>query len=104
MEARLEVNASTVLLKVEGTSALWPKESTRAGTPVVCHDHVEPMQWRHLNVVNKECVIVCALPRGRRGHDSKVYRVTPPWEGRSKLFVTGRFKTSHRGAVENQPV
>ncbi len=45
------------------------------------------MQWRHLNVFNKECVIVCALPRGRRGDDSKVYRVTPPWEGRSKHFT-----------------
>ena len=45
------------------------------------------MQWRHLNVFNKECVIVFALPRGRRGDDSKVYRVTPPWEGRSKHFT-----------------
>jgi transposase len=45
------------------------------------------MQWRHLNVFNKECVIVCALPRGRRSNDGKVYRVTPPWEGRSKHFT-----------------
>jgi transposase len=45
------------------------------------------MQWRHLNVFNKECVIVCALPRGRRGDAGKVYRVTPPWEGRSKHFT-----------------
>jgi hypothetical protein len=40
--------------------------------------HVEPMQWRHLNVFNKECVIVCALTRGRRSNDGKVYRFTPP--------------------------
>jgi transposase len=45
------------------------------------------MQWRHLNVFNKECVIVCALPRGRRSNDGKVYRVTPPWEGRSNHFT-----------------
>ena len=56
-------------------------------TKVTCHDHVEPMQWRHLNVFNKGCVIVCALPRGRRGDDGKVYRVTPPREGRSKHFT-----------------
>jgi len=87
VEARLEASSSTFLLKVEETPHLWPEESTRAGTPVTCHDHVEPMQWRHLNVFNKECVIVCALPRGRRGDDGKVYRVTPPWEGRSKHFT-----------------
>jgi hypothetical protein len=60
VEARLE--ASAFVLKVEETPDLWPEESARAGTPVTCYDHVEPMQWRHLNVFNKECVIVCALP------------------------------------------
>ena len=73
VESRFEPESSTFFLKVEETPELWPEESARAGTPVVCHDHVEPMQWRHLNVFNKECVIVCALPRGRRGDDSKVY-------------------------------
>jgi transposase len=87
MEARLDSQTSTFVLKVEETSELWPEESARAGTTVTCHDHVEPMRWRHLNVFNKECVIECALPRGRRGDDGKVYRVTPPWEGRSKHFT-----------------
>ena len=87
VEARLEASSSTFVLSVKETAELWPEESARAGTKVTCHDHVEPMQWRHLNVFNKECVIVCALPRGRRGDDGKVYRVTPPWEGRSKHFT-----------------
>jgi transposase len=87
MEARLDSPTSTFVLKVEETSGLWAEESARAGTTVTCHDHVEPMRWRHLNVFNKECVIECALPRGRRGDDGKVYRVTPPWEGRSKHFT-----------------
>jgi hypothetical protein len=39
---------------------------------VVCYDNVEPMQWRHLGVFNKELVIVSALPRGRRGDDERV--------------------------------
>jgi hypothetical protein len=78
VEARLDANASAFVLKVEETPDLWPEESARAGTPVNCYDHVEPMQWRHLNVFNKECVIVCALPRGRRANDCKMYRVTPP--------------------------
>ena len=87
MEARLDSPTSTFVLKVEETPGLWAEECARAGTTVTCHDHVEPMRWRHLNVFNKECVIECALPRGRRGDDGKVYRVTPPWEGRSKHFT-----------------
>jgi hypothetical protein len=60
VEARLEPESSTFVLKVEETLELWPEESARAGTRVTCHDHVGPMQWRHLNVFNKECVIVFA--------------------------------------------
>jgi hypothetical protein len=56
------------VLKVEETPDLWPEESARAGTPVTCYDHVEPMQWRHLNVFNKECMIVYALSRGCRSN------------------------------------
>jgi hypothetical protein len=87
MEERIEASSSALVLRVEGTAELWPQESTRAGTPVTCHDHVEPMQLRHLNVFNRECVIVCALPLGHRGDDGKVYRVTPPREGRCKQFT-----------------
>ncbi len=85
--ARLEANSSTFLLKVEETPDLWLEEIARSGTPVTCHDHVEPMQWWDLNVFNKECVIVCALPRGRRSNHGKVHRVPPPWAGRSKHFT-----------------
>jgi hypothetical protein len=75
------------VLKVEETAAMWAEESKRAGTPVTCHDHFESMQWRHLNVFNRECLIVCALPRGRLSDDGKVYRVTPPWESRRRHFA-----------------
>jgi hypothetical protein len=85
MEARRGANPSA-LLKVVETQDLWPEESARAGTPVTCYDHVEPMHLRHLNVFNKECVIVCSLPRGRRPNDGKMYRVSPPWESRCKHF------------------
>jgi hypothetical protein len=37
VEALLEANSSTFMLKVEETSALWPEESPRAGNPVICH-------------------------------------------------------------------
>ena len=103
VKARLEASSSTFVLSVKETAELWPEESARAGTKVTCHDHVEPMQWRHLNVFNKECVIVCALPRGRRGDDGKVYRVTPPWEGRSKHF-TQEFEAFALTLMREMPV
>jgi transposase len=81
-----EAERNTFVICVAETEALWPEESAKCGQTVICYDHVEPMQWRHLNVFNKECVIVSALPRGRRSHDGAIYRVTPPWEGRSKHF------------------
>ena len=81
-----EEERNTFVICVTETEALWPEESAKCGQTVTCYDHVEPMQWRHLNVFNKECVIVSALPRGRRSQDGAVYRVTPPWEGRSKHF------------------
>ena len=81
-----EVDKHTFVICVTETEALWSQESAKNGKPVICYDHVQPMPWRHLNVFNKECVIVSALPRGRRSQDGKIYRVTPPWEGRSKHF------------------
>lgn len=81
-----EVEHNTFVICVRETESLWAEESAKCGQTVVCYDHVEPMQWRHLNVFNKECVIVSALPRGRRSQDGAIYRVTPPWEGRSKHF------------------
>jgi hypothetical protein len=41
VEARLE--ALMFVLKEEETPDLWPEESARAGTPVICYDHVQPM-------------------------------------------------------------
>ena len=103
VESRFEPESSTFFLKVEETPELWPEESARAGTEVTCHDHVEPMQWRHLNVFNKECVIVCSLPRGRRGDDGKVYCVIQPWEGRSKHF-TQEFEAFALTLMREMPV
>jgi hypothetical protein len=50
VESRFEPESSTFFLKVEETPELWPKESARAGTPMVCHDHVEPMQCKRTPV------------------------------------------------------
>jgi transposase len=87
LRTEYEEQTHTFVICVGETEALWAEESRRWGQRVTCYDHVEPMGWRHLNVFNKECVIVSALPRGRRQEDGAVYRVTPPWEGRSKHFT-----------------
>ena len=86
VRTEFEVARHTFVICVTETAALGSQESAACGQPVTCYDHVEPMQWRHLTGFNKECVIVSALPRGRRSPDGKIYRVTPPWEGRSKHF------------------
>lgn len=86
IRTEFEAEHNTFVICVTETAALWAEESAKCGQTVSCYDHVEPMQWRHLNVFNKECVIVSALPRGRRSQDGAIYRVTPPWEGRSKHF------------------
>jgi len=94
---------NTFRIGVEETGKLWAKESLRLGETVAGYDHVEPMEWRHLNVFAKECVIVCALPRGQRAGDKKVYRVTPPWEGRSKHF-TDEFEAFALTLIKEMPV
>jgi len=94
---------NTFRIVVEETSALWAKETERARQKVTGYDHVPSMQWRHLNVFSKECVIVCSLPRGLLVNEKKVYRVTPPWEGRSKHF-TDEFEAFALTLIKEMPV
>ena len=94
MKASYEESENRFVIHVEETAKLWEQESEKIGFAVRCYDHVEAMEWRHLNVFNKESVIICTLPRGRYldlreslNGTQKVYRVTPPWEGKSKHFT-----------------
>ena len=98
VRTEFESTRNTFVICVEETARLWEEESLKCKQRVTCYDHVEPMMWRHLNVFNKECVIVTALPRGRRHDDKAIYRVTPPWEGRGKHFTdrkSTRLNSSH---------
>lgn len=98
-----ETDQNTFVICVEETPKLWDEESAQCGQRVTCYDHVEPMSWRHLNVFNKECVIVTALPRGQREKDGAIYRVTPPWEGRGKHF-TKEFEAFALTLIREMPV
>ena len=78
------------VLRIRETPRLWAGERCPhdGSAGITCYDHVAEMSWRHLNVFNKACDLVCALPRGRCPHCGKVYRVHPPWEGRNGNFTT----------------
>lgn len=103
ISTEFEEKENTFVIAVEETPKLWEEESRRLEQRVTCYDHVEPMQWRHLNVFQKECVIVCALPRGQRTLDRSVYRVRPPWEGQSKHF-TEEFEAFALTLMKEMPV
>jgi transposase len=78
-----------VLIRVEETAAFW-KEARSIHVEdgaVKCYDHIDDVCWRHLNVFEHRCDIVCCLPRAQCLTTGKVYRVTPPWEGLSKAFT-----------------
>jgi len=76
-----------VVLEVRERPGLWEKVRSEAGARAGCHDHVEMMEWRHLNVFEHRCTIRCRLPRGKCSKTGSVFRVTPPWEGLSKHFT-----------------
>ena len=99
----LEPAPKTLVIGIVETPELWEEESRRAGHRIVCHDHQEPRQWRHLNALGKPCVIVCALPRGRRLFSGEVYPIAPPWEGRSQSFTKG-FETLALALIKEMPV
>jgi hypothetical protein len=86
VKIRLDATPSAFVLKVELQPVLWFKESVRFGTPITNYGYVIPTQLHYLKIFNKDCVIVFALPRGRRGIDRKVHRVAPLWEKRSIHF------------------
>jgi transposase len=80
--------ANNFLIVVEEMPELWRHERcVKCGGESGCYDHVEAMSWRHLNVFNKQSEIVCELPRGRCRSCGAVWRVLPPWEGKSKHFT-----------------
>ena len=86
IESRFE--GGTVFLEIRETAHLWevtrcPKE----GGLCFCYDHTEALSWRHLNVFEHRCEIICRLPRGKCRQCGSVFRVCPPWEGLSGHFT-----------------
>lgn len=103
--AAFDESKKALELHVRETPKLWDEEHCPhdGSAGVVCHDHVRGLRWRHLNVFNKEAEIVCDLPRGRCPTCGKVWRVTPPWEGRAKHF-TKEFEAFALTLMREMPV
>lgn len=104
-KATFDESKNVLELHIQETPKLWETERCPhdGSDGVVCHDHVRGLRWRHLNVFNKEVEIVCDLPRGRCPMCGKVWRVTPPWEGRAKHF-TKEFEAFALTLMREMPV
>lgn len=78
----------TVEIRIAETEALWA--STRCpgdGAVLAGYDHGQERRWRHLNIFEYRCEIVCRLPRGKCGKCGKVTTIPAPWEGLTKHFT-----------------
>jgi transposase len=57
---------SQVELQVEPASEVWKQERCpKCGGAAKGYDRTEPLRWRHLNVMQYRCELVCRLPRGQ---------------------------------------
>jgi transposase len=85
---RVRAEDGTVEIAVQETPQLWYGVSCEAdGGALRPYDHGRERRWRHLNIFQYRCEIVCALPRGKCGKCGSVKTVAAPWEGLGKGFT-----------------
>jgi transposase len=86
----LEVRAAdgTVEMRIAETEALWSRaRCAEDGAVLAGYDHGKERCWRHLNIFEYRCEIVCRLPRGKCTKCGKVTTIAAPWEGLMKHFT-----------------
>lgn len=77
-----------VEIRIRETAKVWSALRCEAdGAALSGYDHGAERRWRHLNIFQYRCEIVCALPRGRCPTCGKVSTVKAPWEGLTKHFT-----------------
>lgn len=77
-----------VEIQIRETAKFWDQaQCAESGESLRPHGHAEQRRWRHLNIFEYRCEIVCALPRGRYSGSGKVITMKAPWEGLSKGFT-----------------
>lgn len=78
----------TVEINIRERKLLWEAQRCGAdGQALKPYDHGEERRWRHLNIFQYRCEIVCRLPRGKCPQCGKVATVKAPWEGLTKGFT-----------------
>jgi transposase len=78
----------SVEISIRETEALWSSCPCPAdGASLKAYDHGQERRWRHLNIFQYRCEIVCRLPRGKCAQCGKVTTVKAPWEGLTKGFT-----------------
>lgn len=86
-ECTFHKDQGRVELEIEHTEEVWKLEHCpRCGAAAKGYDRTEPLRWRHLNVMQYRCEILCRLPRGRCPRCGHTWRVRPPWEGKAGGF------------------
>jgi transposase len=87
----LEVDRSvgTVDIHIRESPRLWELgvKCPESGEEMKPYGHGAERRWRHLNIFEYRCEIVCSLPRGRCVGSGKVQTIAAPWEGLSKGFT-----------------
>ena len=79
---------NTVEIHIQETPSIWERVRCKEdGGQQKAYDHLEARRWRHLNIFQYRCEIVCALPRGKCMHCGKVATLQAPWEGKAKGFT-----------------
>lgn len=87
LECVFHQDAGRVELHIEHTDEVWELERCpQCGGLPQGYDRTEALRWRHLNVMQHRCEIVCRLPRGRCKSCGHTWRVRPPWEGKAGGF------------------
>jgi transposase len=83
----LRLRAGRFFLEIRETAKVWDwVRCPQDGGLVFCYDHTEMLTWRHLNIFQHRCEIICRLPRGKCRQCGHIFRVRPPWEGLSTHF------------------
>lgn len=78
----------TVEIEIRETGELWKEQKCAVdGHALVGFDHAQERRWRHLNIFQYRCEIVCKLPRGKCTKCGKIRTISAPWEGLSKGFT-----------------
>jgi transposase len=78
----------TVEIEIRETGELWKDQKCAVdGHALVGFDHAQQRRWRHLNIFQYRCEIVCKLPRGKCAKCGKIRTISAPWEGLSKGFT-----------------